>query len=232
MALFAGRVFFGTVKVQIIEVTSSGSAILFTGRVQYPERDRDAKTLTLHCESGEKDQDSVVNNRKHQRLCPNAIYQRHCGLRFQDWSYQIKVTSVNKDAVCFEVLPSQVRDENNDLVFEQVPLLDENDEPVLDEEDNPMFVDGDPVMQVREIPPGYLELGIFRGSTDITIVSNTSSSLKLYYGTHQIKVNDICEVAPGCNKSIDMCHERYDNHKRYGGNPRVPEHNPVGNLVS
>lgn len=229
---FYGRLFIGKTYITIIEVDGATSQVIFNGRVTANERDRDGKTLNLKCSTGEADHENQVHTRKHQRTCPNAIYDRWCGLDFEKWSYPILITVVDGINITFQVQPTQVRDENGDLVFEQIPLLDENDEPVLDDEDQPIMIDGDPVMETKTIAPDFLRLGMLKkDGFRITITGNTSGTVTLYHRHHGLKVGDFAELAPGCNKSIEMCSERYQNNRRFGGNPNIPNENPVGSQL-
>ena len=42
-----------------------------------------------------------------------------------------------------------------------------------------------------------------------------------------LKVGDVVRLAPGCDQSHKTCHEKFNNHLRYGGHPNMPTENPL-----
>ncbi|WP_347461003.1 phage BR0599 family protein [Acinetobacter sp. ANC 7454] len=217
--IFINKIYYQGVKVEIFELDDGVPLFNFRGRVVVPAFDEDNDTMTLNCSSHESDFKRTIFTQKFQRTCPYSIYDMFCGLDIEEWSFEARITSVNGTAFSYEVLPTQVVDEDGDPVFEQVPLLDENDEPVLDEDDKPIMVDGDPVMEVKTYPSGYLNQGLLFKDGIYTWLRDGGNMYRPHFG---LAVNDIVKLAPGCDQSRKTCHEKFDNHKRFGGHINIP----------
>lgn len=86
---------------------------------------------------------------------------------------------------------------------------------------------GDPVAV------GYLTGGLLLKDGVFTSISEhlSVSSAKLYAPHAGLKANDIVSFAPGCDQTLTMCYERFDNNLRHGGCPNVPNVNPVGRSI-
>ncbi|WP_443612767.1 phage BR0599 family protein [Acinetobacter pseudolwoffii] len=170
-----------------------------------------------------------ILTRKYQRTCPNTIYDKYCSLDFDEWSFDVTVILVNGLDVAFTVNPTQVKDDEGNPVFEQVPVLDEFGDPVLNEDENPVFEDGEPVMEIKSYPSGWLNRGVLKKDGVFTfIVGNSANgSIRLYRQHIGLKLGDVVRVAPGCDQSLKMCHEKFNNHKRFDGHPNMPTENPL-----
>jgi len=215
-AVFAGKIFYGGVTVTILELYQNETLVLHKGRVTQPKFDEDADTLTLVCETGESYLNRNILTRKFQSSCPNSIYDRWCGLDFEKLSFS------------FNVVQTQVLDEQGNPVFEQIPVLDELGQPVLDGQGNPTFEDGEPIMETKSYPAAWLNLGLLvKDGVYTTITSGGGSSLNLYRQHVGLKVGDVVRVAPGCDQSLKTCHEKLKNSLNFAGHPFIPSQNPL-----
>jgi hypothetical protein len=115
-AIFAGKIFYGGVTITILELYQGETLVLHKGRVTQPKYDEDADTLTLVCETGESYLNRNILTRKFQYSCPNSIYDRWCGLKFEDWSFEVEVTAIDGLKISFDVVPTQVLDERQSNV--------------------------------------------------------------------------------------------------------------------
>jgi hypothetical protein len=142
------------------------------------------------------------------------------------------VTAINGLTITFTVNPTQVKDAEGNLVFEQVPVLDEQGQPVLDVNGQPTYTDGDPVMETKTYAVGYLNRGLFKKLGVYTfIVGNTPNSVTLYREHVGLNIGDVIQLAPGCDQSSKTCDSIFNNAARYGGHPYMPSENPVMNQL-
>lgn len=227
-AVFAGKIFYGGITVTILELYQNETLVLHKGRVTQPKFDEDADTLTLVCETGESYLNRNILTRKFQSSCPNSIYDRWCGLNFDEWSFEVTVTAINGLAVNFTVAPTQVKDAAGNPVFEQISILDELGQPVLDGQGNPTFKDGDPIMETKSYPDGWLSLGLLlKDGVNTLVTTSAANSLNLYRQHIGLNIGDIVRVAPGCDQSHKTCEEKLGNGSRFGGHPYIPNTNPI-----
>ena len=226
--VFLNKIYFESVYLTVLELEKNETLVLFIGRVTQPKFDDSANTMTLVCSTGESYLNRSILVRKFQKTCPNSIYDRWCGLKFEDWAFDITVTAINGLTITFTINPTQVKDEEGNLVFEQVPVLDELGQPVLDGNGQPTFTDGDPVMETKTYAAGYLNRGLFKKlGVSTFIVGNTENSVTLYRQHTDLNIGDVIQLAPGCDQSLKTCHEKFKNAARYGGHPYMPGENPV-----
>lgn len=226
--VFLNKIYLESVYFTLIELDGSESLVLFKGRVTQPKFDDRDNTMTLVCSTAESFMRRKILTRKYQRTCPNTIYDKFCGLDFNEWSFEVTVTAIDGLNVDYTVNPTQVKDEEGNPVFEQVPVLDEFGDPVLDEDENPIFEDGDPIMEIKSYPDNWLNRGVLKKNGVFTfIISGGSNSSRLYRQHIDLKVGDVVRVAPGCDQSLKTCHEKFNNHKRFGGHPNIPTENPL-----
>ena len=231
-SIFLNKIYFESVYLTILELEQNETLVLFMGRVTQPKFNDSEDTMTLVCSTGESYLNRTILTRKFQKTCPNSIYDRWCGLKFEDWAFDVTVTAINGLTITFTVNPTQVEDAEGNLVFEQVPVLDELEQPVLDGNGQPTYTDGDPVMETKTYAPGYLNRGLFKKLGVYTfIVGNTPDLVTLYREHVGLKVGDVIQLAPGCDQSMKMCHEKFNNAARYGGHPYMPNENPVMNQL-
>lgn len=226
--VFLNKIYFESVYLTVLELEKNETLVLFIGRVTQPKFDDSANTMTLVCSTGESYLNRTILVRKFQKTCPNSIYDRWCGLKFEDWAFDVTVTEINGLTITFTVNPTQVKDEEGNLVFEQIPILDELGQPVLDENGQPTYTDGPPVMETKIYAGGYLNRGLFKKLGVYTfVVGNTANSVTLYREHVGLKVGDVIQLAPGCDQSHKTCHEKFKNGERFGGHPYIPSENPV-----
>jgi len=227
-SVFINKIYFESVYLTVLELEKNETLVLFIGRVTQPKFDDSADTLTLVCSTGESYLNRTILVRKFQKTCPNSIYDRWCGLKFEDWAFDVTVTAINGLTITFTVNPTQVKDEEGNLVFVQVPVLDELGQPVLDVNGQPTYIDGDPVMEIKTYASGYLNRGLFKKLGVYTfIVGNTENSVSLYREHAGLKVGDVIQLAPGCDQSHKTCDSTFHNGARFGGHPYIPSENPV-----
>ena len=202
------------------------------GRVTQPKFNDSEDTMTLVCSTGESYLNRNILTRKFQKTCPNSIYDRWCGLKFNDWAFDVTITAINGLTIAFTVNPTQVKDAEGNPVFEQVPVLDELGQPVLDGNGQPTFTDGDPVMETKTYAAGYLNRGLFKKlGVSTFVVGNTANTVTLYREHVGVKVGDVIQLAPGCDQSLKTCHEKFKNAARFAGHPYMPSENPVMNQL-
>lgn len=252
-SIFLNKIYFESVYLTVLELEKNETLVLFIGRVTQPKFDDNADTLTLVCSTGESYLNRTILVRKFQKTCPNSIYDRWCGLKFEDWAFDVTVTAINGLTITFTVNPTQVKDidgnlvfepdyqqldENGEPVFEQVPIVDASGNPVLDENNEPTFeavpvmVQGDPVMETKTYVGGYLNRGLFKKLGVYTfVVGNTANSVTLYREHVSLKVGDVIQLAPGCDQSSKTCDSTFHNGARFGGHPYIPSENPVMNQL-
>ena len=226
--VFLNKIYFESVYLTVLELEKNETLVLFIGRVTQPKFDDSANTMTLVCSTGESYLNRTILVRKFQKTCPNSIYDRWCGLKFEDWAFDVTVTVINGLTITFTVNPTQVKDEEGNLVFVQVPVLDELGQPVLDVNGQPTYIDGDPVMETKTYLAGYLNRGLFKKLGVYTfVVGNTANSVTLYREHVGLKVGDVIQLAPGCDQSSKTCDSTFHNGARFGGHPYMPGENPV-----
>ncbi|OAL78982.1 hypothetical protein AY606_06020 [Acinetobacter sp. SFB] len=226
--IFLNKIYFESVYLTVLELEKNETLVLFIGRVTQPKFDDNADTLTLICSTGESYLNRTILVRKFQKTCPNSIYDRWCGLKFEDWAFDVTVTAINGLTITFTVNPTQVKDEDGNLVFIQVPVLDELGQPVLDVNGQQTYTDGDPVMETKTYAAGYLNRGLFKKLGVYTFIAgNTENSVSLYRQHVDLKVGDVIQLAPGCDQSLKTCHEKFNNAVRFAGHPYIPGENPV-----
>ncbi len=74
---------------------------------------------------------------------------------------------------------------------------------------------------------GYVEWPVGVGQFDRRgIVSHTGSVVELLGGTEGIGLGISLAAYPGCDKSIQTCHDKFANHENYGGAPHQPGKSP------
>ena len=209
--LFSNKIYFGGVTVTIFELYKNETLVIYKGRVTQPKFDDDANTMTLVCSTSETYQNRNILTRKFQKSCANKIYDRFCGLNFDDWAVEATVTAIDNLAISFTVNPT--------------PMLDENGDPVLDE-------NGDPVMEVKTYESGYFNRGlILKNGVYTSILSSTSISVSLYRQHFGLQVGDVVKIAPACDQTRQVCHDKFDNHLRFMGFPNVPTVNPTNDQI-
>lgn len=95
--IFSSKVFYGGVKILITEIDTSDneSLVLFRGHIVKPSFDDQDDTLTLSCATAENDMSRRILTRTFQSTCPNILYDRYCGLNFDDWSFEAIITKVD-----------------------------------------------------------------------------------------------------------------------------------------
>ena len=206
-AVFINKIFYGGVTITILELLNYETLVLHKGRVTQPKFDESADTMTLVCETGESYLNRNILTRKFQATCPNAIYDRFCGLSFEQWSFDVTITAISDLNISFTVNPTLVIDENGD--------------PVLD-------VLGAPVVETKTYPDGYLYLGLLvKDGVHTLLITGSGTGAKLYRQHIGLQVGDVVRVAPGCDQSLKMCHEKFANNLRFAGYPFIPNSNPI-----
>lgn len=206
-AVFINKIFYGGVSITILELLNNETLVLHKGRVTQPKFDESADTMTLVCETGESYLNRNILTRKFQATCPNSIYDRFCGLSFEQWSFDVTVTEISDLNISFTVNPTLVIDENGD--------------PVLD-------VLGVPVVETKTYPDDYLYLGLLvKDSVHTLLITGSGTGAKLYRQHIGLQVGDVVRVAPGCDQSLKMCHEKFANNLRFAGHPFIPNSNPI-----
>lgn len=209
--LFSNKIYFGGVTVTIFELYKNETLVIYKGRVTQPKFDDDASTMTLVCSTSETYQNRNILTRKFQKSCANKIYDRFCGLVFDEWAVEVTVTTINALTVTFTVNPT--------------PLIDENGDPVLDGT-------GQPVLEVKTYDSGYFNRGLlFKNGVYTSILSSTSNSVSLYRQHFSLHVGDVVKIAHGCDQTRQVCHDKFNNHLRFMGFPNVPNSNPVNDQI-
>lgn len=231
-SVFLNKIYFESVYLTVLELEKNETLVLFIGRVTQPKFDDSSDTMALVCSTGESYLNRTILVRKFQKTCPNSIYDRWCGLKFEDWAFDVTVTAINGLTITFTVNPTQVKDVEGNLVFEQIPVLDELGQPVLDVNGQPTYINGDPVMETKTYAAGYLNRGLFKKLGVYTfVVGNTANTVTLYREHVGLNISDVIQLAPGCDQSHKMCHEKFNNAARFGGHPYMPSENPVMNQL-
>lgn len=205
--VFLNKIYLESVYFTLIELDAGESLVLFKGRVTQPKfSDRD-NTMTLVCSTAESFMRRKILTRKYQRTCMNNIYDKFCGLDFNEWSFEVTVTAIDGLNISYTVNTTQVIDEN----------------------DNPVFENGDPVMEVKTYPARWLNRGVLQKDGVFTFITGNEAngSIRLYRQHIAMEVGDVVRVAPGCDQSHKTCHEKFNNHLRYGGHPNMPTENPL-----
>lgn len=206
-AVFINKIFYGGVTITILELLNNETLVLHKGRVTQPKFDESADMMTLVCETGESYLNRNILTRKFQATCPNSIYDRFCGLSFEQWSFDVTITAISDLNISFTVNPTLVIDENGD--------------PVLD-------VLGVSVMETKTYPDGYLYLGLLvKDGVHTLLITGSGTGAKLYRQHIGLQVGDVVRVAPGCDQSLKMCHEKFANNLRFAGHPFIPNSNPI-----
>ena len=227
-SIFLNKIYFESVYLTILELEQNETLVLFMGRVTQPKFNDSEDTMTLVCSTGESYLNRNILTRKFQKTCPNSIYDRWCGLKFNDWAFDVTITAINGLTIAFTVNPTQVKDAEGNPVFEQVPVLDELGQPVLDGNGQPTYTDGDPVMETKTYAAGYLNRGLLKKLGVYTfVVGNTANTVTLYREHVGLKVGDVIQLAPGCDQSLKTCDSTFHNGARFAGHPYMPSENPV-----
>ena len=205
--LFINKIYFESVSVTILELYKDETLVIFKGRVIKPKFDNSTHEMTLICSTAETYQNRNILTRKFQKSCANKIYDRFCGLIFDDWAVELTVTSISGLTVTFTVNPT--------------PVLDENGDPVEP-----------PQTEVLTYANGYFNRGLLLlGGVYTMIVDSTSTTLTLYRVHVGLAVGDVIQVSPACDQSRQVCHDKFNNHLRFMGFPNVPNSNPVNDQI-
>lgn len=205
--VFLNKIYLESVYFTLIELDAGETLVLFKGRVTQPKFDDRDNTMTLVCSTAESFMRRKILTRKYQRTCMNNIYDKFCGLDFNEWSFEVTVTAIDGLNISYTVNPTQVVDENGDPVFEN----------------------GDPVMEVKTYPDKWLNRGVLQKDGVFTFITDNESNsrIRLYRQHIGLKVGDVVLLAPGCDQSHKTCHGKFNNHLRYGGHPNMPTENPL-----
>ncbi|MEG2273132.1 MAG: phage BR0599 family protein [Acinetobacter sp.] len=205
--LFANKIYYGGVSLTILELYKNETLVIFKGRVVQPKFSNEDNTMTLVCSTADTYQNRNILTRKFQKPCANKIYDRFCGLKFEDWAVGVTVTSINALTVIFTVNPTVKLDENGD------PVLDAN---------------GDPVMEIKEYDSGYFARGLLlKNAIYTSILGSGDDSIQLYRNHFGLEVGDIVKLAPACDQTRQVCHEKFNNSLRFMGFPNIPTVNPT-----
>lgn len=105
-ALFINKIYFESVYVTIFELYKNETLVIFKGRVTQPKFDDDSNMMTLVCSTAESYQNRNILTRKFQKTCANKIYDRFCGLNFEDWAEELTVTGITGLVVTFSATNS------------------------------------------------------------------------------------------------------------------------------
>ena len=105
-ALFINKIYFESVYVTIFELYKNETLVIFKGRVTQPKFDDDSNIMTLVCSTAESYQNRNILTRKFQKSCANKIYDRFCGLNFEDWAVEITITAINSLSISYTVVDS------------------------------------------------------------------------------------------------------------------------------
>lgn len=210
-ALFINKIYYESVSLTILELYKGETLVIFKGRVTQPKFDDTSHTMTLTCSTAETLQNRNILVRKFQKTCANKIYDRFCGLVFDDWAVELTVTNINGLIVTFTVNPT--------------PVLDENGDPVLD-------VEGDPVTEIKSYPINYFNRGLLLLNGVYTmVVTSTATTVTLYRKHYGLQVGSVIKVAPACDQSRASCDADFNNSLRFMGFPNVPNSNPVNDQI-
>lgn len=205
--LFINKIYFESVSVTILELYKDETLAIFKGRVVQPKFDDSTHEMTLICSTAETYQNRNILTRKFQKSCANKIYDRFCGLNFDDWAIELTVTNISGLTIRFNVNPT--------------PVLDVNGVPV-----------DPPQTEVLTYANGYFNRGLLLLNGVYTMVTtSTSNTLTLYRSHFGLAVNDVIKVAPACDQSRQVCHDKFNNHLRFMGFPNVPNSNPVNDQI-
>jgi len=209
--LFSNKIYFGGVTVTIFELYKNETLVIYKGRVTQPKFDDYAKTMTLVCSTSETYQNRNILTRKFQKSCANKIYDRFCGLNFDDWAVEVTVTAINALTVSFDINPT--------------PVLDENGDPVLDE-------NSDPLTEIKTYPSDYFSRGLLlKNGIYTAILGSGDNSVALYREHFGLEVGNVVVIAPACDQTRQVCHDKFNNHLRFMGFPNVPNSNPVNDQI-
>ena len=81
---------------------------------------------------------------------------------------------------------------------------------------------------IAPLANNYLNRGLIeKDGIYIFIVSNSGNQIRMYRPFHNLKIGDVVRVAPGCDQSLKMCHEKFANNLRFAGYPFIPNSNPI-----
>lgn len=209
--LFVNKIYFEAVSVTILELYKNETLAIFKGRVTQPKFSNTDKVMTLICSTAETYQNRNILTRKFQKPCANKIYDRFCGLKFDEWAVAVTVTAINGLNVSFTVNPT--------------PKLDASGQPILD-------TNGNPVMETLSYEAGYFNRGLMLSSGVYTMITvSTSSGFTLYRKHFGLAVNDVISIAPACDQTRQVCHDKFDNSLRFMGFPNMPNSNPVNDQI-
>lgn len=205
--LFSNKIYFGGVTVTIFELYKNETLVIYKGRVTQPKFDDYAKTMTLVCSTSETYQNRNILTRKFQKSCTNKIYDRFCGLNFDDWAVEVTVTAINALTVSFDINPT--------------PVLDENGDPIEP-----------PETEIKTYPSDYFSRGLLlKNGIYTAILGSGDNSIALYREHFGLEVGNVVVIAPACDQARQVCHDKFNNHLRFMGFPNVPNPNPVNNQI-
>lgn len=75
---------------------------------------------------------------------------------------------------------------------------------------------------------GYIEWAEGGGTERRFIVAHTGSTLTLDRRAPGLEVGAAVTAYPGCDHTLQTCHDKFDNVLNYGGTPFIPQKNPFG----
>lgn len=140
--------------------------------------------------------------KKYQRSCPYVLYGRGCSLNKADWAISGKAVSISTNGVVITVPEAAA------------------------------FADGYFAAGMIEAPDGTLRFITNHTGSALTLIrplnplneAFVSSGYGVNYGGHYggVAIN----IYPGCNRTKEICKNRFDNLNNYGGFAFIPLKNP------
>lgn len=84
----------------------------------------------------------------------------------------------------------------------------------------------------QEFKVGRFARGLLiRNGIETYIQDHTGNTILLYRQHMGLAVGDTVVLAMGCDQSMTVCHEDFDNHLNYQGFPNMPNENPVNKQI-
>jgi uncharacterized phage protein (TIGR02218 family) len=63
------------------------------------------------------------------------------------------------------------------------------------------------------------------------ILSNLDSVIKVFFPFSNLAVGDTVELSVGCDHSLETCRSKFNNGRRFGGFPYIPQDNPFRGTI-
>lgn len=179
---------------------------IFTGEIESMSVDDDNTEATFRCESR--------LGRAQLRVIPNVTCGRDCPHMLYDTMCAISRTGTNPDGHAYKLTTTVLHVAGRDV------RVDLTNVPAAYVHRATWCING----ELFHVASG--ERMIIADQADLNPGVSTVTLLTMQSAIHGLKIGDSVEVYAGCLFDYDTCDQKFDNARRFGGFPYLPNKNP------